>query len=171
MASTIDWKQLAQQLGTLGPNSETGGTDVAQQAIAILLGEDELRATVDYYVCGGPGSELARSVLWLLRPWSAMRRCYEIYKSAATVEKRIAAVELLRVVADSRAIPWISEFLADSEPSIQNCGVGVLDQLLWGGGGDEEECAALLEIARNHSSPYVREQAAWIGDFLKQRKV
>jgi len=170
MAGKIDWEQLAQQLGTLAPDGERGGSEVAQQAIEALLGEDELRAAVDYYVCDGRGSQVARSVLGLLRPWCAMQRCYEIYKSAAPMSDKEAAINLLCAIADSRAIPWIDEFLADSEAGIQNWGVGVLDQLLWGGGVEEEECAALLEVARHHSSHFVRERAAWIDNFLKRRK-
>src|SRR5262249_22750506 len=116
-----------------------------------------------------PGSELVRHVLWLLHPWCAMQRCYEIYKSADRLDDRITSVELLIVVADARALPWVSEFLADPELGIQNCGVRVLDQLLWGGSVDEEDCSSLLDLARNHSSPAVREHAVWIDSFLKRR--
>src|SRR4051812_43307752 len=98
----IDWKQLGQQLGTLRVDGESGGSSEALRAIELLLGEDQLRAAVDYYVAGHRGCELARSVLWQLHPWSAMQRCYEIYRSDADVGAKVSAVELLRVVADRR---------------------------------------------------------------------
>jgi hypothetical protein len=167
----INWTEIARAVGALDKtNGEFGGSEMARAALELVLGADLLRQAVDYYVAFEPGSELVRSVLWMLHPWSAMVRCYEIYKGNGSLEDRIMAVELLQVVADSRGIPWISEFLADPEPSIQNCGVGILDQLLWGGGVQEEDCAQLLELARNHSSPSVRQRAELIDEFLRKRK-
>ena len=75
MSVPIDWEELAQELGTLRPDGESGGSDEARRAIELLLGEDRLRQAVDYYVAGRRGSELARHVLWQLHPWSAMQRC------------------------------------------------------------------------------------------------
>ena len=170
MAEPIDWHNLAIQLGTLSPNSESGGSDYAIRAIQLLLGEDQLRAAVDYCVQGQPGSELARSVLWHLHPWSAMQRCYEIYRSAESLGDRAYAVNLLNVVADRRALPWISGFLDDPDPDIQAWGVGVLDQLLWSGLIEIEECADLLEKARQHPHPEVRKSAAFIDGYLKMRQ-
>jgi len=99
-----------------------------------------------------------------------MQHCYQIYKSNRSLAERSTAIELLRVVADERALEWVPEFLNDPDPNIQNWGVGVLDQLLWGGDVDADSCAALLDMARNHSNPSVREQAADIDDFLKSRR-
>src|SRR5688572_24143069 len=130
MEDNIDWKALAVRLGTLSEGGESGGSNYAREAIELLLGEDNLRESVDYYISGAPGSELARSVLWLIRPWSAMRYCYEIYKSEADIETRRMAVELLRVVADKRALSWVVEFLGDEDSGIQTWGVEMLEQLI-----------------------------------------
>src|SRR5215204_2222574 len=130
MKEQIDWQALASQLGTLREDGESSGNHKACEALEILLGEDNLRRSVDYYISGRPGSELARSVLWQIHPFSAMRYCYDIFKSDLPVEFRRSAVELLRVVADKRAVHWIDEFLNDNDPEIQSWGAGVLDQLL-----------------------------------------
>jgi len=60
-----------------------------------------------------------------------MGRCYEIFRQAESLDARRSAVELLRVVADHRAVPWIAEFLEDSDTGVQAWGAGVLDQILW----------------------------------------
>ena len=133
MTGHIDWKAIAVQLGTLRAGGESSGSEQARKAIELLLGEDNLRESVDYYISGGPGSELARSVLWLIRPWSAMKYCYDIYKSGRDIESRRMAVELLRVVADGRALGWVVEFLEDENEAIQSWGAGVLGQLICSG--------------------------------------
>jgi len=88
-----------------------------------------------------------------------------IYKSDTDIEKRRLAVELLRVVADRRAMGWITEFLEEADPQIQMWGAGVLDQLLLSGLISEEEAEELLEKAEKHANPHVRE----IADSIRER--
>lgn len=165
MPNAVDWKTLAEQVGTLRDNGEVGDASYARQAIEILLGEEILRQAVDYYISGEPGSELVRYVLWQIHPWSAMNHCYHIYKSDADIEKRRLAIELLRVVADRRAMEWITEFLEEADPQIQMWGAGVLDQLLLSGLISEEEAEESLEKAEKHANPSVRE----IADSIRER--
>jgi len=68
-------------------------------------------------------AERPRSVLWLLRPWSAMLPCRELFSTAGDLQVRRSAVELLRVVADRRVVPWVPTFLADPDPGIQRWGM------------------------------------------------
>jgi hypothetical protein len=98
-----------------------------------------------------------------------MSRCYEIFKNDPRIEDRRASVELLRVVADRRALPWIPEFLGDPDSSIQACGVGVLDQLLWSELIEQEEAEDLLKSAEQHGNGAVRERAEFIRSFLRTR--
>lgn len=113
MSSEIDWEKLATELGCLAGKYEHYSGDEALRALEMIVGEDALRASVDYYLAGRRGCELARGVLWQIHPWSAMSYCYEIFKAQGKIETRRSAVELLRVVADRRALPWVSEFLED----------------------------------------------------------
>lgn len=170
MKEQIDWQALALELGTLRENGESSGSDRAREALEILLGEDNLRHAVDYYILGKPGSELARSVLWLLHPFSAMKYCYDIYKSDLPIQARRFAVELLRVIADKRAVNWIDEFLEDSDPEIQAWGAGVLDQLLYSYLVEPEDVEHLLVKAETHDNPGVRERAEFIRSFLDGRQ-
>jgi hypothetical protein len=152
------------------PDREPAGSDVALRALEMILGEEPLRAGVDYYVAHRPASELVRSVLWLLRPWSAMARCRELASSSNDAETRRSAVELLRVVADRRALPWVSEFLDDSDPHVQNWGIGVLDQLLWSELIEPDEAEDILDRAAHHHNQEVRERVEFIRSFLLARK-
>jgi hypothetical protein len=138
MPEIVDWKLLAQQVGALTKDasvtgwSEIGSSDLALPAIELLIGEENLRNAVDYYISCKPGSELARHILWRLHPRSAMQYCYELYKSdSVDIETKISAIELLRVVGDRHVLKWIPEFLSDRDPSIQSWGIGILDQLLF----------------------------------------
>jgi hypothetical protein len=171
MNHPIDWTALAEQLGVLrNGRDERVGTKDARRALETLIGEPAIRATVDDYIAGVPGSELARSVLWLLRPWPAMAYCYEIWQSARGIEDRRTAVELLRVVADQRALSWVNDFLDDQDQGIQSWGVGVLDQLIWSGLVPPEEAEPPLSKAEAHSNPAVRERAEFIRDYLRARQ-
>ena len=174
MTGRIDWEALAGQLGLIerdaeGGLGESGGSDEARLALERILGEAEMRAAVDHYVALRPGSELARSVLWLLHPGSAMLRCREIANDATDPEERRTAVELLRVVADRRALPWISDYLDDRDEGIQFWAIGILDQLLRSELIEPEEAEGLLQIADRHPNAQVREQAQFIRGFLADR--
>jgi len=169
MGNSINWHRLAEQVGTLNDTGESGGDRYARQALELIIGEEQLRMAVDYYVQHHRGSELARSVLLLLHSWAAMQRCYELYQSQEELEIRRSAIELLRVVADRRALPWIEEFLNDPDPVIQGNGMEVVEKLAWSELVFPEECQALLEKAAQHSHPDVRELAKEISELFRNR--
>jgi hypothetical protein len=117
--ATVDWTELARRLGSSSESgNEHSGTDLARAALEEIAGPEVYRSAVDHYVSGAAGGELARSVLWHVHPWSAMQRCHELYETSADLFIRRRAVELLRVVADRRALPWIAAYLADPDPEI-----------------------------------------------------
>ena len=99
-----------------------------------------------------------------------MQHCYEIFRSDRNIDDRRAAVELLRVAADERALGWISEFLEDDDQVIQTWGAGVLDQLLWSELVEPEAAEDLLAQAANHKNESVRERAEFIRGFLHHRQ-
>lgn len=168
--ASIDWKQLANDLGTLRPDGESGGTYLACQALERILGDSEWRAAVDYYVRNRQGYELARSVLWLVRPWAAMERCHELFCYRGEQEVRRSAIELLRVVADRRVLPRVREYLADQDAVVQCWAAGIVDQLLWSELVEVEECEDLLTEMEDHQNPRVVETAEWIRSFLRARE-
>lgn len=165
----IDWKTIAIETGALRAGEDSGSTALAKLALEKLIGEQNLREAVDYYIESGPGSELARSVLSDIQPWSAMQYCYEKYKSSPDIEVRRIALQLLRAIADKRALPWIDEFLDDADEEIQAWGFGVVDQVLWKGFVDPKEAEPLLVRAEQHPNQDVRENAEFVRRYLAQR--
>lgn len=169
--NSVDWEHIARCVGSLREgNGEQGGTKLAQRAIELMLGEDVCRSAVDHYITGKPGSELARSILWHIHSATAMERCYEVYKSSAEIESRRAAVELLRVVADERAIPWVNEFLQDPDKGIQTWGAGIVDQLLWSYLVEPADCQEILAKMQNHTNDQVCKTYEFIQSFLESRE-
>jgi hypothetical protein len=166
----IDWEKLAEDVGSRKNGQESGSRDYAQAAIERIIGVENIRQAVDHYVAGDPGSGLIRSVIWRIHPFSAMERCYEIYKHDPDLENRRMAVELLRVAADRRVLPWIEEFLNDEDQSIRAWGFGIVDQLLWSELVWENEAAHLIELAEKSSDDYLREKAVFVRGFLRERK-
>ena len=65
-------------------------------------------------------------------------------------------MELLRVVADGRVLPWVPRLLADPDEGIQNWTASLLDQLVWSGFIDPDDQHALFENALAHPNPQVR---------------
>jgi hypothetical protein len=62
--SEIDWGSFGAQLGLGSTYSGVEG----RRALEVLIGEERVRASVDYYVAARPHYEFARAVLEQLRP-------------------------------------------------------------------------------------------------------
>lgn len=168
---TIDWTALARHVGSIDDSGQQrSGTDFARAALEQIVTPEVFVSAVDHYVSGRPGGELARSVLWHCHPWYAMERCHELYTSSSDLDVRERAIELLRVVADRRALPWIAQYLEDPNPVIQAWGAGIVDQLLYSDLVEREECDALLRQMETHSNASVRERLRFIQQFLAERE-
>ena len=162
----IDWEHLTGKLGS----GAGGSTQYASKALSEILGDDSIIEAVEYYLSGCKGAELARSVLWHIHPEVGMDYCYKIFKTDHDIERRRAAVELLRVIADNRAINWVQDFLDDPDYHIQAWGAGLVDQLLWSKFVEEEDCTSLLIKMKNHENAQVRDLYDFISEFLADRK-
>ena len=166
--SSIDWYDLAKTLGTITETatgrSELGGTRIAAQALARILGDEELRDAVDHYVSQLPGSEMAKSVLQLLKPLSAMDRCHEIFLASEDDHDVSFAINLLQYVADPRVLDRVPLYLASDNDGAQYWGIGIVDQLVSFGGVELEEAMPVLRLALGHPSEKVRERARCVID-------
>jgi hypothetical protein len=158
----IDWPATALKIGS----GSCGGTEFAQNAISEIMGSEAITGAVEHYITYISGSELARSVLVLLRPKIAMDYCMKIYREDADPERRHASIELLRNVADRRAFGWVPELLSDPDPTIQSWGASMVDQLLFAGFIESEDCGDLLETMKAHPNPAVRHYHELIMDFF-----
>lgn len=161
------WKSIAKELGCLDDSGqESSSSEKAREAIEFLLGKDFMKEAVRYYIDGGAGSELLRGVLWQLHPYSAMQECYRIFRDENSIQTKRDAIELLRVVADSRALKWVSEFLTHEDESIQVWGIGIVDQLVFSEMCETDDVSSILEVAKSHSNKHVREKTEYILSML-----
>jgi hypothetical protein len=165
----INWQSLAERVGAISQSkdrienvdnwAESSSSDLARVAIEVLIGENNLRDAVDYYISGQPGCELVRHILWQLHSWTAMEYCYEIYRSQdLDLNSRRRAIELLIFVGDRRSLIWIDEFLEDGDEYIQCYGIDLLDRLLYSDLIYPENARNLLAKSVNHPNSYVREK-------------
>lgn len=159
----IDWFGIATDLGlieyTENGRSEWGGTRQAEAALVQILGPAAIRAAVDFYVTMEPGSELARSVLMLLKPSLAMEHCQAIFLSATDPLDRRLVIGLLGDFGDERVLDWAPAYLADEDAYVQLWGIGVVKTMLLRGVVEPADCERLLDFALAHENVGVREQA------------
>jgi hypothetical protein len=169
--TTIDWEALGRKLGTVHEDGEGGSSEKAREALGEILGAEALRDAVEWYLAFRPGYELVRHVLWLLRPAAAIEHCRTISQTDANDTRRCTAVELLRGIADARALSWIDGYLDDPHEGIQTWGAGILDQLTWDERVDEDDPEVVRLRARlaEHDNPQVRERGEWIESVLLRR--
>ena len=174
---SVDWRALADKLGTITwsehGRSEQGGTQVACDAIAEILGDSVFRDAVDFYVSGAPGNEVARSVLMHLKPPAAMDRCREIFLAPSDEQEAADAINLLKMVADRRVVDWIPEFLASENVGVRVWTLGILDQLLvMQESISPEEAMPFFKQALADPSQTVRDQASsFLDEFAECEQV
>ena len=160
----IDWEAIAGCVGGLGEdgNERIVGTPGGRRAIEILLREQNLRDAVDYWLLRKPGCFTAEMVLKIIRSKVAMERCYEIYKTESDRMRACSAVFLLAAFANDEVLPWILEFLDDSQPAIRWNGLHVLRYVLYDPVSDTSVTTAvkLLNKADSDSDIKIRNLAA-----------
>ncbi|MBC8128435.1 MAG: hypothetical protein H8M99_14940 [Gloeobacteraceae cyanobacterium ES-bin-144] len=158
----IDWPGTALKIGS----GRGGGTDVARNAISEILGSEAITGAVEHYITYIDGSELARSVLGLLRPKVAMDYCMKIYREDDHLRRRQSSIELLRNIGDRRAFEWVPELLNDPDPTIQTWGASMVDELLFAGYIEADDCVKILVTMSEHSNPGVQRYHELILEFL-----
>ena len=161
----IDWNHLVAELRC----ANQGGDELAMVAITKALGDGWVIEAIEYYLTNPSGGELARSVLRLLKPQEARDCCMHLYTTDPSLDRRRAAVSLLRDVALKDTLPHVSTFLRDPDPTIQNWGAGLIDQLVCCEFVEPEDCDSTLEMMRSHPNDEVVKTYQWITDYLAKR--
>jgi hypothetical protein len=122
----IDWELLRREIGA---PTNLGGDSLAKLALARILGDESAIAAVRGYVQGDEASELARSVLWCLRPRAAILECERIFRASQDANRRRSAIELLRGMADGSVLAWLGEVFDDPDPGVRYFAVDLLRYL------------------------------------------
>ncbi|MEQ8716751.1 MAG: hypothetical protein RIE08_04005 [Acidimicrobiales bacterium] len=151
----VDWGALAAHLGA----QRTVSSEDARRALSLIVGVDAIRSAVDEYLAHGPGSELARTTLRLLRSPEASEYCMEQYRAAAHSERRLDAVELLRGTCGPEGLSCLEELLRDESDEVAYWAAHIITELAWGGWHDSDEYSDALSSAERHPSERVREVA------------
>ena len=146
-----------------------GGTQVAQLAVAELIGDQAWREAVRDYVAGDDAAEMIHSVLRLIRPAAAEQECLRLWREG-TGSERSCAIELLRVTARPQVLALVPEFLADPDEEVQAWGASVLDQLVWDEVVEPEQAEHCLELMESHPAQHIRELAAWVREYVAERE-
>lgn len=180
-ADEIDWVALAAEVGSIAPtrerwNDEGGmgihesmGTDMAQKGLERIIGTENIRKAVDLFLDLEPGGAFAGGVLRYIHSSQALDMAYAEYKRGDP-DRAPMAVLLIKNLCHPRAIEWVSDFLEDD--TVAGWGIGVLDQLLWTHTVEWEHplVQPLMTRAEAHHNENVREQAAFIREYITDRQ-
>lgn len=151
MSTDIDWRAIADELGTItftdGGHTESGGTQIATDALNIIVGNQIAVSAVDFYLSHVPGYEVARSILKLLRPADATHRCLEIFRHSPDSDEACDAVELLRSIATNATLEHFDELFRSKNARTRVWTVGMLDDLWMAGELEIDDGQPYLEIA------------------------
>ncbi len=162
-----DWNEIGRQIGTISKDGESGGDSFARAAFEAILTDEWITSAIDCIISVRPGREVAMNCLRLLRSEKAVLFSYEIYKTS-TGDRASQAVWLIKQIAHPVSFFWIEEFLND--PNVIDCGLGVLDKLLW---AEEipynENVQSLLDLAVINSKGTLQGHVDFIKDYLKNR--
>ncbi len=140
-----DWGLLARVIGS--PENQ-GGDYIARLALARILGDEEIIRAVHTYVSWGPGFEVARSVLWFLRPRTASLECERIFRDSHDLQERRNALELVRGIRDASVLDWLENALRDPDQGVRNWAIDVLRYLGYGGMIELTHVERHLAVAR-----------------------
>lgn len=163
-----DWESLARGVGALTPAGELGSAEFAREAIARILGEEEIVGAVHAAMELRPGSELAESVLMLLKPRCAMAEYHRIFTESSDAEERRLAVGLLASISDRSVLGYLQEYLDDSDAIIQSWGGEILLRLVLAEEVTNEEAWEWVAKCKRHSNQDVQDIAMRIEEELRE---
>lgn len=145
---SIDWRALDEHVGGCW------GTEPGRRVLELLVGEENIRGAVDYWITFEPGYGAAEQVLLIMRSTVAMEYCYTIYKNEPNTERADRAIFLLTEMADSRFMQWARELMDDRRTRWNT--VVALEQVLEGALGDEGIALAKELLAEAEADPNER---------------
>ena len=155
----VNWEELEKELVTLTitltKNGNAGRSSPHVQAIELIFGSDFFVQAVEHAVNRKPGYKLARSLILDLKPWVAIKRCYDIFNNPPSTyyyNVQYEAYSLLKDIFDCRVILPPDPDAEYADP----IEMGVYYSL------ELSQLPEILESALNHPSDYTRKQAAWL---------
>jgi hypothetical protein len=127
-----DWQALSKKLGVLREdNSELYQGINSSQALEEILGDEWLQHTVDTFIEGRPGNELAIKTLRFISSTKAAEMAYKIYTANKDTDKQKAslAVWALSDIRTEKSMDYAEEII--ERPEYEGIAVGVLRNLIF----------------------------------------
>jgi hypothetical protein len=127
-----DWQALSKKLGVLREdNSELYQGINSSQALEEILGNEWLQHTLDTFIEGKSGNELAIKTLRFISSTKAAEMAYKIYTDNKDVDQQKAslAVWALSDIRTEKSLDYVEEII--ERPEYEGIAVGVLRNLIY----------------------------------------
>jgi hypothetical protein len=127
-----DWQALSKKLGVLKEdNSELYQGINSSQALEEILGDEWLQHTLDTFIEGTPGNELAIKTLRFISSTKAAEMAYKIYSNNKDSDQQKASIAVwaLSDIRTEKSMDYIEEII--ERPEYEGIAVGVLRNLIF----------------------------------------
>jgi hypothetical protein len=127
-----NWEQLSRQLGVL----KTDGSELYQgfhssQALEEILGDEWLQHTLDTFIEGAPGNELAIKTLRFISSTKVAEMAYKIYNDNKDTNQQKArlAIWALSDIRTEKSMDYVEEII--KRPEYESIAISVLRNLIY----------------------------------------
>ncbi len=152
------WIEITQAVGGKPEmKDEIFSQQQVSDALELILTESSMCEAVHYCIHKKPGHGLLLNVLKRIRPYGAMKECFEIFHTDADYTNKKSAIQLLVELADRRVMGWVPELLAYDDFNIQVLAMNILDKLYEARLVTEDEIVPILKDAETHVNVGVRD--------------
>jgi hypothetical protein len=129
-----NWEQLSRKLGVLKPDgSELLIGNNSAEALEEILGDEWLQDTLDTFIVGKPGNELAIKTLRFIRSERVAKMAYAIFTENKDTDEQKARLAI-RAMSDIRmpiCLDYVEEFIKDTR--YEGIAIAVLRNLVYEG--------------------------------------
>jgi hypothetical protein len=162
-----DWQALSKKLGVLREDNSGLYQGInSSQALEEILGDEWLQHTVDTFIEGTPGNELAIKTLRFISSTKAAEMAYKIYSDNKDTDQQKAslAVWALSDIRTEKSLDYVEEII--ERPEYEGIAVGVLRNLIFDHIHLFEE--EKLQLVLNKVSEKYREDIEPLKEFVQQ---
>ena len=169
MTPTESWEMLARQVAGLASDAPVTsyGSDMVAPVLDVLLGAAQMRAAIDCCLDLLPGYPLAELILQRCESPVAVAYCHAIFTTTTATARRAQAAWLLATIGGYPATGYVTTFLDDPDPRVQQAGVRLLARWL-PAYPHQGVLHDLLARAEQRSAPGVRADVADLRRLLAQ---
>jgi hypothetical protein len=129
-----NWEQLSRKLGVLKPDgSELLIGNNSAEALEEILGDEWLQDTLDTFIVGKPGNELAIKTLRFIRSERVAKMAYAIFRENKDTDEQKARLAIW-AMSDIRmpiCLDYVEEFIKDIR--YEGIAIAVLRNLVYEG--------------------------------------